>query len=86
MVGAQHHESELSLGEVLLVSDVLVCCDHDLESGLLSRLDQIAIGPTGPADLCHHLDGKSREVSAETNGHTFIKQDTTHRCPYGHRR
>ena len=53
---AQHHDSDASRGQILLIPEILVGRDHDRKSGRFRRAEQVAVREPRPATLVRRLD------------------------------
>lgn len=75
-VGAENDERQAAAGQVLLIFDVLVRCDHHVEAGRFGRVQQFAVFelrvPLHVGEGAGRMPGKQ---TADADGHVLIKQD-----------
>ena len=80
-VGSKDDESNLALGQVLLVFDVLICGDEDLETSRFRRFQQIAIFQSAPAKLSRGIDGMLGKGLSKLFRYILIEQDARYAGP-----
>ena len=79
VVGFQHHKGNLSLGQVLLISDILIARDHDVVACQLGGRDQLAVAKPGPTSFSRSMNLEALKILPNTNRNAFIKQNAADR-------
>ncbi len=74
--GAHYHDdSDLTLSQILLIAQVLICRDQNAESRLLGSGEQIPVCQFGPSHLGSGIHRPRMKVTPQWNRGPLVEQD-----------
>ncbi len=75
---ADDNDRDPSLFEVLLITKILVSCQEQIITSLLSSGQKFAISETGPSEIGCNPNYMSRQIAADRNRRSLIKENPHH--------